>query len=182
MSNKYRKKSIKPQTTKEFKGVDKRIKAYNNQCLYRDFLAYNGFIETGKRMKWCDNKVKAGIIDYKTFNEVLTTCNTELVNTMVLEDKYFTLPYGQGELNFIKYKITPEYINFLYQKTKGRVYIPEIGIETNYRIKINYNKNNARTYTSQFYCFNPSKYFKNLVKYQLENTSLGHRSFNENHR
>lgn len=181
-----RKKSIKPFRDKK-RGIRQIYQAYNIDALYRDFLTSKAEINptTGRIIR----NSGINVLSLKEFRDCLNFMNSHLVTKMVTEGKFFKIPYGQGELKFIKYLITPEYIDYVYKLTKGNVYIPNSkSKETKYRIKIKYSKKNNKTYMGQFYSFTPSSYFTNSVFDQLNdldsslnnNTGLGHRVFFDN--
>jgi hypothetical protein len=179
-------KNIKPFKEKK-RGIRQPFQCYNIDALYRDFIVSKVDTDpiTGRVIR---NKGK-DVLSLKEFRDCLNFMNGQLVTKMVTEGKFFKIPYGQGELKFIKYLITPEYIDYIYRLTQGKVYIPSTDTkESTYRIKIKYSKKNNKTYMGQFYSFAPSSTFTKAVSNQLNDleeysgkgVGVGHRSFFDN--
>lgn len=174
-------KNIKPFKNKK-RGIAQNYQCYNIDSLYRDFITSKVATNpiTGRIIR---NKGKENL-SLKEFRDCLNFMNNHLVTKMTTEGKFFKIPYGQGELKFIKYLITPDYIDYIYKKTNGNVYLPNTNSkETKYRIKLKYSKKNNKTYMGQFYSFVPSSVFNKSIYNSLnslEGGLEGHRKFFDN--
>lgn len=174
MSNKgktYRKKSI----VNEDKGVDYKYgKSYNIVSLHSDYIRKKLNKQNGEPINKGDKKPLRTIDE---FRKMLNFMNEKLVEEMSTKGLFLKIPYGLGTIKFIKYLITPEYIDYLYNKTNKKVYIPATK-ESKYRVKIKYDKRNGRTYKSQLYSFTPNKNFKSSIEKQML-SDVGHKIYFE---